>query len=288
MINNEQKTIVITGGTGGIGKAAAEAFAAQGHRLIVIGREEDNAQQAIEDIVSKCANNGEMSYVLGDLSTVSGIEAIVSDLEKRVEKVDVLLNNAGGLFPKRQETADGFESHLAMNHLMPALLSHRLQPLLKAAGELRVVFTSSLAHRYTDVFWDDIQSKNRYYGYQVYMHTKLMHLLWNYAIADDWMRHGIAVLAADPGSARTGMSSNLSFNLLPPYLFFMIPVMRWVTRGKPEVAAETLVAAATDAQFRGQTALYIKNSRPIRSSKRSYDKTAQERVREITAALIGV
>ncbi|WP_194972689.1 SDR family NAD(P)-dependent oxidoreductase [Aquiflexum lacus] len=277
-----KKNILITGATSGIGYAIAKDLLSKGHRLIITGRNEMSAKKAVDEL--KIATKSEdIDYILCDMSQSDAVFELTNKVKQKFEKLDVLINNAGTLHGRRAETNDGYESHLAINHILPALLSTQLKPLLMKSNDARIVFLTTMGHRFSKVNLDDLQSKKRFYGFEAYGMSKLMHLMWNYAMAEEWMEDGIKVFAADPGGAKTSMTNKMDASYMPfPFKLFL-PLMKLTVGGSPEKAAQSAINLATDEQFEKMTAIYLNyKGKVIKSSKYSYNKDIQSKVKDLT------
>src|ERR1700728_102257 len=146
MFDVKDRVCVITGGTDGIGKAAAFGLAAQGAKLLVHGRDPDKGARAVAELRARSGNPA-IEFVQADFSSLADVRRLAAAVMERTPHVDVLVNNAGGIFAKRALSKDGYEMTFAVNHLAPFLLTHLLDNALKNAGQARIVTTSSHAHR---------------------------------------------------------------------------------------------------------------------------------------------
>jgi len=140
------QTIIITGGTGGIGYQAALALARQGHRVVVTGRNAERGGEAVERL-KKDSGNAAIELALGDLSTPAGTDALFEDLSGRFDRIDLLINNAGSMTQERTDTEDGYSLNFAVNVVAVRRLTLGLLPLLEAARPARVVNVRRRARR---------------------------------------------------------------------------------------------------------------------------------------------
>ena len=129
----KDKVCVITGGTDGIGKAAAYALAAQGATLLLHGRDPDKGQHVVEDLRARTGNRA-IEFLQADFSSLSDVRRLAAAVMQRAPRVDVLVNNAGGVFAKRLVSKDGYEMTFAVNHLAPFLLTQLLLETLQTAA----------------------------------------------------------------------------------------------------------------------------------------------------------
>ena len=191
------KVVLITGATRGIGRAGAEAMAALGAGLILIGRDEERLQETQAACLAKGATA--VRIYRADLS----LRKEVADLAHRVtayeSSLDILWNNAGGWFAERILTSEGYEITWAMNHLAYFDFTQLLFPLLGKSDDPRVLCTASEAHRWGKMEWDNLQGEKSWDGWKAYCNSKLANLLY---VAEQGRRlgdSGIRISAVHPG-----------------------------------------------------------------------------------------
>ena len=154
------KVVLITGGTGGIGKESARTLAEKGAKVLIVGRSEERALAAVADIVGT-TRNPHVTYLLADLSSQAEVRRLAANVLAGHDRLDVLINHVGGLYRRRWVTVDGIEATLAVNHLNVVLLTQLLLPLLKQAAPSRIINVSSNAHRFAGIRWNNIQGENQ-------------------------------------------------------------------------------------------------------------------------------
>jgi NAD(P)-dependent dehydrogenase (short-subunit alcohol dehydrogenase family) len=229
-------TVVITGGTGGIGLATATALVATGARLVLVGRDAGRGEQARRTV------GGDTSFRAADLSSLDGVRRLTADLLAEHGRPDVLLANAGGLYADRRTSADGHEASLAVNLLGTYLLARDLP---SGAGTTRVVHVSSSVVRRVRPAFDDPQSERWYRGLDVYGRTKLYGAAALLDLTRD--RPDLQLVLADPGGARTGMTDAMTPSSVPVAMRLGWPLFKLVQRVMTvERAARSSVVAATD------------------------------------------
>lgn len=217
------------------------------------------------------------------MSNAYGVFDLVKRLNAKYDHLDVLINNAGLLTGEREITADGFEAHLAVNHIMPALLAIELKPLLRKSSDARIIFLTTGGHNFGKINFEDLQKEKKFYAFNAYGDSKLMHLMWNYAITEDWNQEGIKLYASDPGGAKTNMTNAMSSNYLPFPINLFFPLMKLSVQGSPEKAAKPSIYLATSDKVKNQSGLYVNTKlKVIKSAKKSYDKDVQQEIRSIT------
>lgn len=170
------KVVLITGSTRGIGRAGAEAMASLGATLILAGRDESRLQETKRACEIKGA--GAVRIYRADLSLRKEVANLAHRITAYEPAVDVLWNNAGGYFAKRQITAEGYEKTWAMNHLAYFDFTQLLFPLLEKAEDPRILCTASEAHRWGKMVWDNLQGERSWDGWKAYCNSKLANLLY--------------------------------------------------------------------------------------------------------------
>ena len=274
------KVILITGGTSGIGKATANALAAMGARVVVIGRDEERGERAVEEI--RRDTGSEVSLMLADLAVQADIRRLAEEFRERHDRLDVLVNNAGLVQSKRIETPDGIETQLAINHLAPFLLTNLLLDLLKASAPSRIVTVSSDAHRWAKLDLDDLQSRKRYRGMQVYGTTKLANILFTRELAERLEGTGVTANVMHPGGVNTNFGNNQRGPMSLLFRAFK-PFMR-----TPEQGADTLIYLAWSPEVEGMTGKYVADRKMKVASDAAYDETLQKKLWEASEELTGL
>lgn len=281
------KMVMVTGATNGIGKAAALALAKMGASVVVVGRSAERTAATVKEIQA-AAGHQNVEAITGDLSLMSGVRAVAAKFLERHDRLDVLLNNAGGVFNERQVTSEGLEMTFALNHMSYFLMTHLLLGALRKSaaetGEARVISVSSGAHMVVRKFdISDAQSERRYSSFGAYGKSKLMNVLFAYELAKRVSGTGITSNALHPGTVQTGFGSGsnglftMMFSLMRPFML------------TPEKGAQTSIYLASSLEVKGVTAAYFDKSRAVRSSGESYNEQHQrdlwalsERIAEIS------
>jgi retinol dehydrogenase 14 len=275
------KVILITGGTSGIGKAAATALAGMGATVVITGRNEERGKRALQEIREESGNDG-VELILADLTVQDEVRRLAEELRERHNQLEVLVNNAGLVLSERTETPDGIETQLAINHLAPFLLTNLLLDLLKESAPSRIVTVSSDAHRWAKIDLDDLQSRKRYRGMQVYGKTKLANILFTYELAERLEGTGVTVNCMHPGGVNTNFGNNQGG---PMNLLFRLfkPFMR-----SPEQGADTLIYLASSPEVEGMTGKYLADRKVKAASDAAYDETTRKRLWEASEELTGL
>jgi retinol dehydrogenase 14 len=274
------KTVLITGGTSGIGKATATALAAMGARVVVTGRNEERGERAVEEI--RRESGGEVSLMLADLAVQADVRRLAEEFQERHDRLDVLVNNAGVVQSERTETPDGIETTLAVNHLAPFLLTNLLLDLLKRSAPSRVITVASKAERWAKLNLDDLQSRRKYRGMQVYGMTKLANIMFTFELAERLRGTGVAANCIHPGAVNTSFGTNNRGIMTLLFRAFK-PFMR-----SPEQGADTVIYLASSPDVEGMTGKYLSDRKLITASDMAYDEDLRERLWEISEELTGL
>ena len=164
------KTVAITGASAGIGLETAKALSAMGAHIIAIVRDPAKADAALANVAH--------DTVVADLYSLAAVRAAGAEIRKRFSRLDVLINNAGGIHGARELTVDGFEKTFALDHLAAFLLTYELKDLLAASAPARIVTVSSAAHRMASFVWDDLATMQRWRGQNAVYGTAKLCNIW--------------------------------------------------------------------------------------------------------------
>lgn len=203
----EAKLCLITGATAGIGRATALDLARKGATVVITGRNPSKARTTVAELKT-ASGNPNIDFLIADLSSQSQIHQLVEEFKAKYDRLDVLINNAGGVFAKRQTSPDGVEYTLAFNHLAPFLLTNLLLDRLKAAGLARVITVASAAAQSGQIDFDDLGSEKKYRAFQVYSNTKLMNILFSNELAKRLVGSGVTSNALHPGFVASRFGKN--------------------------------------------------------------------------------
>lgn len=275
------KTVLITGASSGIGKATAVGLARMEADIAIIGRDPARTEAAAGEI--KAAGNGVVDTFVGDLSSQTELRALASAVLARLERIDVLVNNAGGYWNTRHSTADGLEHTFALNHLAPFLLTNLLLGRLKESSPARVVTVSSNAQAMGRIDFDDLQGERSYSGSTAYDQSKLANLLFTYELARLLKGSGVTANALHPGVVRTSFGADDPGRTQRMLVPFVKPFMK-----SPQQGAETSIHLASFPGLAESSGQFYANSKARRSSKRSYDEADAARLWEVSASLAGL
>ena len=272
-------SVLVTGGTGGIGKATATGLAALGARVGITGRDQARTEAAAAGIRA-AAGSPVVDAFAADLSVQAGVRRLAAQVLDTYPRLDVLVNNVGGFWAHRHVTADGLEHTFALNHLAPFLLTSLLLDRLTASAPARIVTVSSGAHARARIDFDDLQGERNYSGQRAYSQSKLANVMFTYELARRLEGTGVTATVLHPGVVRTSFGAADQ----AAYLAVMIRVARLFMK-TPAQGAGTPVYLASSPQVEGITGRYFVNRKPKTSSKASYDTAAAARLWQVSADL---
>ncbi len=254
--------VLVTGSTDGIGLATARQLAAAGHAVVVHGRKENRVAAAVDQVrrdADGTRHDGEPSVsvegIVGDLASLALTDELAAGVMERFPDLLVLVNNAGVMRRAREESVDGYELTLAVNHLAHMLLTLRLLPTLRANAKVsrspaRIVNVASMVHEYNSVNWNDLQFRGSYDGQAAYGQSKVANVMFTRALAarldgaSDETAPAVTVNALHPGVIDTKLL----------HVFYG-------GGATPKSGARTSVYLATDANVARTTGRYFSNER---------------------------
>ena len=273
------KICLITGGSDGIGYAAARELAGMGARVIIAGRNPAKTEAAARQIIAD-TDNPAVEFLLADLSSQREVRRFAAEAMELAPHLDVLLNNAGAIFLSGGQSAEGIEMTFALNHLSYFLLTSLMLGHLRKAPWARIINVSSCAHESPGKFrLEDLPEPSRNRGYAAYKHSKLCNILFTYELARRLEGEKITANALHPGLVRTNIARNNG--LLGRVVNFFIGV-----RGiSPDKGAETLVYLAASPEVGSVTGKYFVDCRPVPSAGISYDAELAARLWDLSARL---
>src|SRR5438477_4509590 len=298
------QTCIVTGATAGLGEVTARELVRGGATVVVVGRTWQRCEATVKSIRKETGNH-RVEFLCGDLSSQSEVRRLAAEFLCRHDRLHVLVNNAGALFALRQESVDGIEMTLALNHLAPFLLTNLLLGVMKASASSRIVNVTSAAHEDVAGFhFDDPQARTRgmwayprsefasllyslampwaHPGFVQYAQTKLANLLFTYELARRLSGTGVTANALHPGLVASNFMAGNGV-----YGWFM---RRWARlRGiSMKEAAKTSLYLAMSPQVEGVSGQYFVNQRAVQSSVASTDEAAAQRLWELSEELTGL
>jgi retinol dehydrogenase 12 len=273
------KVCVVTGATSGIGKAAAAALAGLGATVVLVGRDRGRTEAAAAEIGSASASPPRAE--VADLASLEQVRALAERMAG-LERIDVLINNAGLVLGERRITPDGFEHVFALNHLAPFLLTNLLLPKLAASAPARVVTVTSDAHSAARLDLNDPNLERGWDSWRSYANSKLANILFTRELARRSDGTGVTANCAHPGVVRTGFGRE-SRPLLKLGITIARPFML-----SPERGADTIVYLATSPDVAGQTGGYYVKRQQREPSAAARDDAAAGKLWEISEKLTGL
>jgi retinol dehydrogenase 14 len=275
------RTVLVTGGSGGIGKATALGLAVMGARVAINGRDRTRTEDAAREI--RAAGGEQVEVFVGDLSAQSEVRRLADEVLQRLSRIDVLVNNVGGYWNTRHVTADGLERTFAVNHLAPFLLTNLLLDRLTQSAPARVVTVSSNAQAQGRIDFDDLQGMRSYSGARAYSQSKLASVLFSYELARRLHGTTVTANALHPGVVSTAFGAEDPATVQRVFIPFLRRLMKTPAQG-----AATSIHLASAPGLEQVTGRYFADSKPKTSSKLSYDQAAAARLWQISADLVGL
>lgn len=274
------KVVLITGATDGIGRVTAEQLAQAGARLVIVGRNAEKTAQVAEEIGKKTLTN--IEYLVGDLSAQADVRRVAQEFRQRHDRLDVLINNAGAYFVSSKLSRDGIEMTFALNHLAYFLLTNLLLDLLIASAPSRVVNVSSGAHFGGGLRLDKVQNPPRYNSWRAYQESKLANVLFTYELARRLEGSGVTANVLHPGFVATNFGRSNGGLFGPLFRFLQLGAI------SPEEGAKTTLYLATSPAVESVSGKYFTRSKAVPSSPFSYDKQLARRLWDLSAAVTGL
>lgn len=241
----KDKIVVVTGANSGVGFAVSDQLARRGASIVMICRDQTRGAQA-QARIGEVATGQPPALLLADLSSQDAIRHLAEEINDRYDHIDVLINNAGGVFDRRELTVDGIEKTFATNHLAPFLLTHHLLPLLIAAPAGRIVAVASEIYS-RKLEFENLQGERKYGFMDAYKRSKLGNVLFTVELARRLEGSGLTANAVSPGPAKTRFGDNMhGAAALFPKVMKRMPFFK-----SPEKAARTIVHAAASPELDG-------------------------------------
>jgi NAD(P)-dependent dehydrogenase (short-subunit alcohol dehydrogenase family) len=276
---NQQRVVLITGASSGIGRVTARDLAAQGDVVVTVSRAGGAGAQVAAALRQE--TGGEVHHLAADLSSVREARAMVEAFRARWTRLDALVLNAGAYFAQRRETPEGFELTWALNHLGVAVPAILLADLLVASAPARVVITSSNAAQATRLRWDDLQ-RRRYSGMGAYAQSKLANQVFTMALADRLAGSGVSVHAMHPGFVATEFGGEAG------PLTGMVRLTQRLFGRSPERGADTLTFLARDPHALAASGHYWVDRRQRSMAPGAREAGVAERLWQATLEQLGV
>ena len=275
------KTVVITGGTSGIGEVTAIALAGMGARIILVGRNKRRGEATLARLEQERPGlRHQIHYAdLARLAEMKRVAAVIAAAEPRV---DILINNAGAMFANREVTKDGFEKTFATDHLSYFVLTAGLRERLLAAAPSRIINTASHAHKTAQFDIGDLQTTKNYTSFQAYGRAKLANILFTRELARRTAGTGVTANCLHPGFVATRFGDEAGG------LIGHVIGLAKVLAISPEEGAKTLIYLATSPDVAAKSGEYFYKSRRTAPARAGRDDAVARALWEKSVALTGV
>ena len=269
----QQKNIIITGATDGIGLAAAKEVSKKGYHIGLVGRNPEKGKKAIETIISYSGNEN-LDFFECDLSLVKNVKSLSEQIKQKYNKVDVLLNNAGGANKKKIITSEGLEKTFATNQMNYFVLSTELLNIISESNDGRIVNVASNAHIGAEVDYGNINSEKSFSAWTSYCVSKLMNIMFTYQLS--LMQDKVSINVLHPGFVDTNIAGNEG-NLIKYIVKFGAKMFaRTVDNG-----ADSSIYLSTSDEVKGVSGKYFFKCREIKSSRASYSQEDWKKIWEL-------
>src|SRR5260370_14295213 len=275
------KTVVITGGTSGIGAVAAEILAKKGARIVFVARDKIRGEATLTRLRNSAPGLAHSAY-FADLTRLAEMKRVAAQIADQEQRIDVLINNAGALFARRRLTQDGLEFTFALNHMAYFVLTEGLRERLLASRPARIINTASAAHQDATLDFDDLQSAKNYPALKASSRSKLCNILLTPELARRLHGTGITANCLHPGFVATRIgdqSGGPISRLLWLAKFFAI---------SPAKGAVTIVYLASSPDVTTTTGQYYDKCLPTTPSLPARDDRSALLLWQRSAALAGV
>lgn len=272
------KTIVLTGASDGIGAAAARKLVADGHTVALVGRSAQKTKALARELGA--------DHFLADFTRFDDVRTLATALRGAYPRIDVLVNNAGGIFGDQTRTADGFEKTLQVNHLAPFLLTNLLLDTL-AASNASILNTASVAARiFGNIDLDDLDNDAKYSANKAYGDAKLANILFAKELDRRYRGRGISAAAFHPGNVRTNFASDTTSVMR---FVYHSPLGRLTGLISPEKGAEPLVWLAEGTPGRDwASGEYYEKKKPAKTNPQAADTQLARGLWDKSAELVGL
>jgi NAD(P)-dependent dehydrogenase (short-subunit alcohol dehydrogenase family) len=274
------KIVLVTGSSSGIGFETAKALAQQGAEVILVARSEEKLKEAAA-VIKAATGNDKLKYYTADFSSQKSIRELAAKVKKDYTKLDVLVNNAGGVFPEFKLSEDGLEMAIATNHFAYFLLTNLLLDLLKKADSARIVNVASGSHYQGKIDFESFKKKKSYFIMKAYGQSKLANVLFTKELAERLKGTRITVNCLHPGFVHTGIGTKGVTGVVK----FIWTFFSRLGGLSAEAGAKTSVYLASSSAVNGVTGKYFDKCKPKEESKLAKDINLQHELWKVSEQL---
>ncbi len=270
------KVCLVTGATDGIGKVSARVLAELGAKVIIVGRNPEKSAIVLAELRS-ISGNENIDLLMADLAVMQEVRDLAEQVISRYDRIDVLLNNAGGYFTKHEITSDGLEMTFALNHMSYFLLTNKLMELLKYSAPARIVNVSSNAHYGVDMEFENLNGEQEYKAWKAYQKSKLANVLFTYELLKK-VPGNITVNCLHPGFVATNFGHNNGGFFGP-----VLKIAQRISAINPEEGAKTSIFLCSAPEVKGVSGKYFYKCQPKTSSRESRNMDTGKRLWQISS-----
>lgn len=279
------KTVLITGGSTGIGYETARTLAARGARVIITCRDMEVGETALKKIISVTGNpNVALKYL--DFCSLGCVKRFAEDILSTEEELHILINNAGRAGPSvRTMTRDGFETTIQSNHLGPFLLTHLLLDLVKKSAPSRIIVVSSMVHYWSQIDLDDFFVERRYSHTKAYGISKLLNIYFAQELADRLRGERVTVNSLHPGLVRTRFFRNYPVTVVSRFFrLLLVPLFA----KSPYEGAQTTIHLALAPELANTTGKYFMDCKEAKPGSHTRNPVLQRKIWEMSEKVLGL
>lgn len=276
------RTIIITGASDGIGLECASQLGAQGHHLVLVGRNPGKLAAAVARVQQESPQTQVDSFVC-DFAVLDEVRRLAADLLAAYPRIDVLVNNAGTVYDKRQLTVDGYEATFAVNHLAGFLLTELLLDRIVSSGPARIVTTASTGHYRGTLDFEDLGFEKGYQIMRAYGRSKLANVLYTRNLATRLAGTGVTANCLHPGAVATNIWSGA-----PAFIRPVLNLAKRFAMISPAEGGATLTYLATNDEVSGLSGGYYDKNKLRNPSDLAQDEEIGRRLTEVSRRLVGL
>ncbi|XP_053344586.1 retinol dehydrogenase 14b [Clarias gariepinus] len=280
------KTVLVTGASSGIGKAAAAELYRLHARVIMACRDRARAERAAAEIRA-CAGPSDGALIIKhvELTSLRSVREFCREITEEEPKLDVLINNAGVFRCPYSKTEDGFEMQLGVNHLAHFLLTNLLTELMVRSAPSRILVVSSKLYKHGSIRFDDINSERSYDPAFCYSQSKLANLLFTHELARRLEGRGVTVNSLSPGMVRTNLGRHVRVHFLLKPLLFLVS---WLFFKSPEAGATTLLHLACSPVVANVSGKFFSNCQEEALLPKATDDDTAKQLWDLSETMVGM